>query len=67
MIKLQEIKEFRNKLTETENVYMKLIEEKENEDMTVINKNTIKIWEDRVDAIEKMANQLDMLEFELFI
>ncbi len=67
MIELQEIKEFQNKLMETENAYIKLIEEKENNEMTVVDKNTVKIWEDRVDAIEKMAHQLDMLEFELFI
>jgi hypothetical protein len=44
-----------------------LIEEKEKGEMTFADKNTIAIWEARVNAIEKMIHELEMLEFELFV
>ncbi len=67
MIKSAEIKEFMKKLDDTRNEYCKMIDEKEKGEMTFMDKNTIQIWENRIDAISKMINELDMLEFELFV
>ena len=67
MINANDIKEFKNKLYETEERYFKLIKEKEQGEMTFMDKNTISIWEDRIDAIEHMINELNNLEFELFV
>ena len=67
MINANDIKEFKNKLYETEERYFNLIKEKESGEMTFMDKNTISIWEDRIDAIEHMMNELNNLEFELFV
>ena len=68
MIKPNDIKEFKNKLYETEERYFNLIKEKEEQsELTFMDKNTISIWEDRIGAIEHMMNELNNLEFELFV
>ena len=67
MIKSSEIKNFMNKLSETREEYCRMIEEKEQGEMTFSDKNTVKIWNDRVDHISKMIHELDMLEFDLFV
>ena len=67
MINANDIKEFKNKLYETEKRYFNLIDEKEKGEMTFSDKNTITIWEVRIKAIERMMIEIDKLEFELFV
>ena len=67
MIKSKEIKDFMRKLSDTRDEYCRMIDEKEQGDMTYIDKNTVKIWNARVDHISKMIHELDMLEFDLFV
>lgn len=67
MMNANDIKEFKNKLYETEEKYFDLIKEKESGEMTFMDKNTVSIWAGRIDAIEHMINELNNLEFELFV
>lgn len=67
MINSKEIKKFMKKLEDLRDVYCKMIDEKEREELSFADKNTISIWENRINAISKAINELDMLEFELFV
>lgn len=67
MVKRKDISDFCQKLIKSSNEYSDLIEEKEKGEMTFADKNTIAIWEARINAIEKMIHELEMLEFELFV
>lgn len=68
MIKSKDIKDFMEKLVQTRVEYQILINEKESsEEMTFSDKNTVKIWNDRIEHISYIIHELDMLEFDLFV
>lgn len=67
MIKKQEIKDFKKKLEKSRDEYCKMINEKESSKMSYSDEVTVSIWDGRINALNKMIDELDILELELFV